>query len=90
MNIKRILRRLLTATLCSAVFIVQEVPVFATDSYGAPLVTATPTPNPHTAYYTHPADTDSIEGWVKAPQIEGESAILVDIKHSIRQASQRS
>ncbi len=79
MNIKRILRRLLTGTLCSAVFITQTVPVFATDSYGAPLVTATPTPDPHTAYYNQPADTDSIEGWVKAPQIEGESAILVDM-----------
>lgn len=79
MNIKKTLRCLLTGTLCSTVFIVQAVPVFATDSYGAPLVTATPTPNPHTAYYTQPADTDSIEGWVKAPQIEGESAILVDM-----------
>ena len=79
MNIKKTLRRLLTGTLCSAIFITQTVPVFATDSYGAPLVTATPTPNPHTAYYTQPADTDSIEGWVKAPQIEGESAILVDM-----------
>ena len=79
MNIKNPLRRLLTATLCSAVVITQAVPVFATDSYGAPLVTATPTPDPHTAYYNQPADTDSIEGWVKAPQIEGESAILVDM-----------
>ena len=79
MNIKKTLRRLLTSTLCSAIFITQTVPVFATDSYGAPLVTATPTPDPHTAYYNQPADTDSIEGWVKAPQIEGESAILVDM-----------
>lgn len=79
MNIKKTLRRLLTGTLCSAVFITQTVPVLATDSYGAPLVTATPTPDPHTAYYNQPADTDSIEGWVKAPQIEGESAILVDM-----------
>lgn len=79
MNIKKTLRHLLTGTLCSAIFITQTVPVFATDSYGAPLVTATPTPDPHTAYYNQPADTDSIEGWVKAPQIEGESAILVDM-----------
>ena len=79
MNIKKTLRRLMTGTLCSAIFITQTVPVFATDSYGAPLVTATPTPDPHTAYYNQPADTDSIEGWVKAPQIEGESAILVDM-----------
>ena len=57
----------------------QAVPVFATDEYGAPLVTATPTPDPHTAYYKQAADTDSIKNWVKGPQIEGESAILVDM-----------
>ena len=80
MNIKKhFLRRLLTGVLCSAVIITQAVPVFATDEYGAPLVTATPTPDPHTAYYKQPADTDSIKDWAKGPQIEGESAILVDM-----------
>lgn len=80
MNIKKhFLRRLLTGVLCSAVIITQAVPVFATDEYGAPLVTATPTPDPHTAYYKQAADTDSIKNWVKGPQIEGESAILVDM-----------
>ena len=80
MNIKKhFLRRLLTGVLCSAVIITQAVPVFATDEYGAPLVTATPTPDPHTAYYKQPADTDSIKDWTKGPQIEGESAILVDM-----------
>ena len=80
MNIKKhFLRRLLTGVLCSAVIITQAVPIFATDEYGAPLVTATPTPDPHTAYYKQPADTDSIKDWVKGPQIEGESAILVDM-----------
>ena len=69
----------MTGILCAAVITTQAVPVFATDQTGAPLVTATPTPNPHTAYYTQPADTDSIEGWVQGPQIEGESAILVDL-----------
>ena len=80
MNIKKkFLRRLLAGALCSALLIVQAVPVFATDEYGAPLVTATPTPDPHTAYYKQAADTDSIKNWVKGPQIEGESAILVDM-----------
>ena len=67
MNIrkKHFLRRVLTGVLCSAVLITQAVPVFATDEYGAPLVTATPTPDPHTAYYTQPADTDSIKGWAQ-------------------------
>lgn len=81
MNIKKkhFFRRIVTGVLCAAVVITQAVPVLATDQTGAPLVTATPTPNPHTAYYTQPADTDSIEGWVQGPQIEGESAILVDL-----------
>jgi len=81
MNIKKkhFLRRLLTGVLCSAVIVTQAVPVFATDEYGAPLVTATPTPDPHTPYYKQPADTDSIKDWAKGPQIEGESAILVDM-----------
>ena len=81
MNIrkKHFLRRVLTGVLCSAVLITQAVPVFATDEYGAPLVTATPTPDPHTAYYTQPADTDSIKDWAQGPQIEGESAIVVDM-----------
>lgn len=81
MNIKKkqFFRRILTSVLCSAVIITQAVPVFATDEYGAPLVTATPTPDPHTPYYKQPADTDSIKDWVKGPQIEGESAILVDM-----------
>ncbi|MBU5482107.1 D-alanyl-D-alanine carboxypeptidase family protein [Blautia sp. MSJ-19] len=81
MNIKKkqFFRRILTGVLCSAVIVTQAVPVFATDEYGAPLVTATPTPDPHTAYYKQPADTDSIKDWTKGPQIEGESAILVDM-----------
>lgn len=81
MNIKKkqFFRQILTGVLCSAVIITQAVPVFATDEYGAPLVTATPTPDPHTPYYKQPADTDSIKDWVKGPQIEGESAILVDM-----------
>ena len=81
MNIKKkqFLRQILTGVLCSAVIITQAVPVFATDEYGAPLVTATPTPDPHTPYYKQPADTDSIKDWTKGPQIEGESAILVDM-----------
>lgn len=49
------------------------------DEYGAPIVTATPTPVPHTEYYDQAPDTDSIEGWPQGPKIEGESAILVDM-----------
>ncbi len=45
----------------------------------APIVTATPTPNPHTQYYEQAPDTDSIKEWPAGPNIEGESAILVDM-----------
>ena len=78
MNIKKkqFFRQILTGVLCSAVIITQAVPVFATDEYGAPLVTATPTPDPHTAYYKQPADTDSIKDWTKGTQFEGASEII--------------
>lgn len=81
MNIKKkyFFKRLLAGFACAAVICTQTVPVLATDEYGAPLVTATPTPDPHTPYYSQPADTDSVEGWSQGPQIEGESAILVDM-----------
>lgn len=80
MNIKKhFFRRLLAGALCSAMLFSQTVPVLATDEYGAPLVTATPTPDLHTAFYNQPADTDTVKGWTKGPQIEGESAILVDM-----------
>ena len=46
---------------------------------GAPVVTATPTPNPHTQYYNQAPDTDSIKEWPAGPKIEGESAILMDM-----------
>ena len=45
----------------------------------APVVTATPTPNPHTQYYNQAPDTDSIKEWPAGPKIEGESAILMDM-----------
>lgn len=80
MNIKKhFFRRLLAGALCSAMLFSQTVPVLATDEYGAPLVTATPTPDLHTAFYNQPADTDTVKDWTKGPQIEGESAILVDM-----------
>ena len=39
----------------------------------------TPTPDPHTEYYAHAADTDSIEGWPEGPKIEAQSAVLMDL-----------
>lgn len=74
-------KRILNGLLCAAFIVCQTLPVLATDEYGDPIVTATPVPEEvyHTDYYKQPADTDSIEGWVQGPQIEGESAILMDM-----------
>ena len=74
-------KRILSGLLCAAFIVCQTLPVLATDEYGDPIVTATPVPEEvyHKDYYKQPADTDSIDGWVQGPQIEGESAILMDM-----------
>ena len=61
------------------------------DEYGDPIVTATPVPDgqssgqaaavmpAHSSYYSHAADTDSIDGWPKGPGIEAQAAVLMDV-----------
>lgn len=71
----KIIRLALSGFLCVSMLFAQASPAFATESEAAP----TPTPNPHTAYYTQSASTDSISGWPAGPQIEGESAVLIDL-----------
>lgn len=54
--------------------------IYASESGdGVSVSQATPTPDPHTEYYNQEASTDSIEGWPKGPQIEAESAIVMDV-----------
>ncbi len=80
-NEKQKFKRILSGLLCAAFIVCQTVPVLATDEYGDPIVTATPVPEEvyHTDYYKQPADTDSIEDGYRGPQIEGESAVLMDM-----------
>lgn len=75
------IRKILCGFLCTVIAVSSAVSASAAeyDEYGAPIVTATPTPVPHTEYYEQAPDTDSIEGWPQGPKIEGESAILVDM-----------
>ncbi|MDO4447864.1 MAG: D-alanyl-D-alanine carboxypeptidase family protein [Lachnospiraceae bacterium] len=75
------IRKILCGFLCTVMAVSPAVSASAAeyDEYGAPIVTATPTPVPHTEYYDQAPDTDSIEGWPQGPKIEGESAILVDM-----------
>ena len=75
------IRKILCGFLCTVIAVSPAVSASAAeyDEYGAPIVTATPTPVPHTEYYEQAPDTDSIEDWPQGPKIEGESAILVDM-----------
>ena len=75
------IRKILCGFLCTVIAVSPAVSASAAeyDEYGATIVTATPTPVPHTEYYEQAPDTDSIEGWPQGPKIEGESAILVDM-----------
>ena len=80
-KIIKYLKKSLCGVLCTAMAFIPAASVFATeyDETGAPIVTATPTPDPHTEFYDQAASTDNIPGWPQGPKIEGESAILVDM-----------
>lgn len=80
-KIIKYLKKSLCGVLCTAMAFIPAASVFATeyDETGAPIVTATPTPDPHTEFYDQASSTDNIPGWPQGPKIEGESAILVDM-----------
>jgi len=80
-KIIKYLKKSLCGVLCTAMAFIPTASVFATeyDETGTPIVTATPTPDPHTEFYDQAASTDNIPGWPQGPKIEGESAILVDM-----------
>lgn len=74
------LRRVTACLLCTGLFFNQPAFVSAADTGTESSSTVpTPTPDLHTEYYSQPADTDSIEGWPQGPQIEAESAIVMDV-----------
>lgn len=75
------LRRIICGLVCTALFAAQPGMVWASEDSGENTdIEATPTPDPHTEAYYQPADTDSIEGWPKAPGIEGKAAVVLDIQ----------
>ena len=74
MKIKRIFCGILTA----AMLLGQTGAVWA-EATDTASESPTPTPDPHTEYYAHAADTDSIEGWPEGPKIEAQSAVLMDL-----------
>lgn len=76
----RIFRLAAGCLLSVGLLLNQPAFIYASESGdGTSVSQATPTPNPHTEYYNQEAFTDSIEGWPKGPQIEAESAIVMDV-----------
>lgn len=76
----RIFRLAAGCLLSVGLLLNQPAFIYASESGdGTSVSQATPTPNPHTEYYNQEASTDSIEGWPKGPQIEAESAIVMDV-----------
>lgn len=73
------LKKILCSVLSTLMFLLPVSTVYTYDETGAPVVTATPTPDPHTEFYNQAPSTDNIPGWPQGPKIEGESAILVDM-----------
>lgn len=68
------IKRILCGVLAVGMILGQTSSVLA-EAVSSP----TPTPNPHTEYYTQAADTDSIEGWPTGPQIEAQAAVLMEL-----------
>lgn len=76
----RIFRLAAGCLLSVGLLLNQPAFIYASESGdGTSVSQTTPTPNPHTEYYNQEASTDSIEGWPKGPQIEAESAIVMDV-----------
>ena len=66
-------------TVLAAGMLLGQAGAVMAEAANAAAVQATPTPNPHTEYYAQAADTDSIEGWPTGPQIEAQSAVLMEL-----------
>ena len=76
------IKRFFCGILAAGVLLGQTCSVFAeaTDSSDSSAVTSvTPTPDPHTEYYSQKADTDSTTGWPAGTQIEAQAAVLMDL-----------
>lgn len=69
------MKRAAAGILCAALLVSQPCISFAAGETAQ----VTPTPAAHSEYYSQTADTDSIKGWPQGPQIEAQSAVLMDV-----------
>ena len=73
-NFYKIIKQGMSALLCGGLLFSQPGIIYASENTVAQ-VTAAPE---HSSTYSQAADTDSIKGWPAGPNIEGESAVLMD------------
>ena len=73
-NFYKIIKQGTSALLCGGLLFSQPGIIYASENTAAQ-VTAAPE---HSSTYSQAADTDSIKGWPAGPNIEGESAVLMD------------
>lgn len=73
-NFYKIIKQGMSALLCGGLLFSQPGIIYASENTAAQ-VTAAPE---HSSTYSQAADTDSIKGWPAGPNIEGESAVLMD------------
>ena len=77
----RIPRFVLCSVLCAGMVLSPVSLTFASEETASETpVDPTPTPDPHTAAYYTPADTNAIEGWPEGPAIEATAAVLMDVQ----------
>ena len=69
-----IIKRSLAGMLCAGLLVSQPSVTYATETDSATSEVA------HSATYSQAADTDSIKDWPTGPNIEGQSAVLMDAK----------
>lgn len=67
-----IIKRSLTGMLCAGLLVSQPSVTYATETDSATSEVS------HSATYSQAADTDSIKDWPTGPNIEGQSAVLMD------------
>lgn len=69
------MKRAAAGILCAALLVSQPCISFGAEETAQ----TTPVPAAHSEYYSQAADTDSIKGWPQGPQIEAQSAVLMDV-----------
>ena len=67
----KLMKRFLTGMLCAGILISQPAVTYAAETSAIPEAG-------HSETYSQASDIDSVKGWPTGPNIEGQSAVLMD------------